>query len=153
MTGEKNVTQAIDPVCGMSVDPETAKHLLDHGNLTYYFCAARCKDKFQGDPKRYLASKQAAVVDGPAVDLTAGKATDPVCGMAVDSPMAKQVFDYQGSTYYFCGPGCKTKFSENPEKPGQHILFLWPGLQDEIQRKPGELFAGWAPGSWLSNYR
>ena len=46
---------AKDPVCGMSVDPATAKHKAEHGNATYYFCSAGCRGKFVADPARFLA--------------------------------------------------------------------------------------------------
>jgi P-type Cu+ transporter len=35
-----------DPVCGMKVDPATAKHHTQHGGRTIYFCSAGCKAKF-----------------------------------------------------------------------------------------------------------
>jgi Cu+-exporting ATPase len=41
-------------------------------------------------------------------------AIDPVCGMTVD-PSSPLRWDYQGSTYFFCSPGCRTKFQANPE--------------------------------------
>ncbi len=40
---------------------------------------------------------------------------DPVCGMNVDPAAAKFHTEYKGETYYFCSPGCKTKFEANPE--------------------------------------
>jgi P-type Cu+ transporter len=43
-----------DPVCGMDVDPETAKHTAEHGGKTYYFCAAGCRKAFEEDAARYL---------------------------------------------------------------------------------------------------
>lgn len=45
------------------------------------------------------------------------KAIDPVCQMEVDtgSPPGGQS-EYQGTSYYFCAPGCKRAFDENPEK-------------------------------------
>src|SRR5215470_6997867 len=46
-----------DPVCGMTVDPHTAKHRLEHGGRTYYFCADRCRAKFAADPGRYLSTE------------------------------------------------------------------------------------------------
>ena len=53
-----------DPVCGMMVDPRTAKHRAEHGGQTYYFCSAGCRTKFEADPKRYLpASTAAAAAD------------------------------------------------------------------------------------------
>ncbi|RTL87732.1 heavy metal translocating P-type ATPase [Ancylobacter aquaticus] len=43
-------------------------------------------------------------------------AKDPVCGMDVDPHTATLKADYRGITYYFCAPGCRTKFIANPEK-------------------------------------
>jgi Cu+-exporting ATPase len=36
--------------------------------------------------------------------------------MIVDPKEAKEKAEYQGRTYYFCAPGCKQAFEENPEK-------------------------------------
>jgi YHS domain-containing protein len=43
-------------------------------------------------------------------------AKDPVCEMDVDEKTAKWKSTYQGKTYYFCAPGCKADFDEDPEK-------------------------------------
>ena len=43
-------------------------------------------------------------------------AKDPVCGMAVDEKTAQHRSDYQGTTYYFCAPGCKRAFEAEPKK-------------------------------------
>ena len=46
---------------------------------------------------------------------------DPVCGMQVDEKSAAATYQYKGTTYYFCAPGCKAAFEKNPEKYlGQH---------------------------------
>jgi P-type Cu+ transporter len=45
---------AKDPVCGMDVDPATAKHKAEHAGDTYYFCSAGCKKAFENDPARFL---------------------------------------------------------------------------------------------------
>ncbi len=42
-------------------------------------------------------------------------AKDPVCGMDVKESGAEWTSVYEGKTYYFCSPGCKKKFDENPE--------------------------------------
>ena len=47
---------AKDPVCGMTVDPATAKHRAEHAGHTYYFCCAGCRAKFEADPAKYLAA-------------------------------------------------------------------------------------------------
>jgi len=43
---------ARDPVCGMSVDPATSKHRVEHGGATYHFCCAGCAAKFSADPAK-----------------------------------------------------------------------------------------------------
>ena len=51
--------KAIDPVCGMKVDPHTAKHRASHEGRPYYFCSAGCKTKFEANPGQYLAKEAA----------------------------------------------------------------------------------------------
>ena len=43
-------------------------------------------------------------------------AMDPVCHMEVDEKTAQWTSEYEGLTYYFCAPGCKTSFDKDPEK-------------------------------------
>ncbi len=43
-------------------------------------------------------------------------AKDPVCGMEVDEKSAPAKSEYMGKTYYFCAPGCKKAFDDNPAK-------------------------------------
>jgi len=42
-------------------------------------------------------------------------AKDPVCGMDVNPEKAATAV-YEGTTYYFCAPGCRKAFGENPTK-------------------------------------
>ena len=41
-------------------------------------------------------------------------AVDPVCKMEVDEDTAGWKSEHLGRTYYFCAPGCKVMFDENP---------------------------------------
>ena len=43
-------------------------------------------------------------------------AKDLVCGMDIDEKEAAATSTHKGKTYYFCAPGCKKTFDENPEK-------------------------------------
>ena len=47
---------AKDPVCGMNVDPATAKHSAEFADRTYYFCCAGCREKFLAEPTRYVGA-------------------------------------------------------------------------------------------------
>jgi xanthine dehydrogenase accessory factor len=49
-------TEAIDPVCGMTVQIAPARYTTEHGGQTYYFCAAGCKRSFEKDPEKYLVT-------------------------------------------------------------------------------------------------
>lgn len=55
MTREDHtMSKAIDPVCGMEVETETAQHMTEHDGKTYFFCARGCKLDFEEEPDRYL---------------------------------------------------------------------------------------------------
>jgi YHS domain-containing protein len=45
---------AIDPVCGMEVDTETATLSSEYEGTVYYFCGKGCKLDFDEDPEKYL---------------------------------------------------------------------------------------------------
>jgi xanthine dehydrogenase accessory factor len=46
--------EAIDPVCGMTVDVATARYATVHDGRTYYFCSAGCLGRFTADPAAFL---------------------------------------------------------------------------------------------------
>jgi xanthine dehydrogenase accessory factor len=53
--GTAAITAAVDPVCGMDVDPATARHTAEVGGQMYYFCCASCRASFLADPQPYLS--------------------------------------------------------------------------------------------------
>lgn len=120
-----------DPVCGMNVDPATAKYSTEHAGQSYYFCSAGCKAKFDADPEHYLA--------GPSSSSIGNKEKDPVCGMDVDPATAKHRVLHDRKTYYFCCAGCKTKFEADPERylhPEKHAATAAPVSKDAIYTCP-----------------
>jgi YHS domain-containing protein/copper chaperone CopZ len=54
-TRQKASKVGIDPVCGMEVDPETARYKATLGSETYSFCAEGCKTAFEQEPELYIA--------------------------------------------------------------------------------------------------
>ncbi len=46
-----------DPVCGMTVDPGSAKHSAEYRGHTYYFCGQGCKTKFAANPVSFLGAQ------------------------------------------------------------------------------------------------
>lgn len=96
--------EAVDPVCGMTVQIAGAEHRTQHNGQTYYFCCAGCQTAFEKEPEKYLA-----------VSPPAGETVDPVCGMTVDIASAKYMSEHEGQLYYFCAPGCKMAFDKAPQ--------------------------------------
>jgi len=84
---------AIDPVCGMTVDIPTAKHITTHDGAHHYFCSAGCKTKFEADPDQYLGERPEPEPVAPGTIYTCpmhpeieqiGPGTCPICGMALE---------------------------------------------------------------------
>ncbi len=85
---------AIDPVCGMSVDPHTAQHKAEHHGRTFYFCAAGCRTKFLANPQKYLepgSAEEEPVPEGTEYTCPMhpeirqiGPGSCPICGMALE---------------------------------------------------------------------
>ena len=85
---------AIDPVCGMRVNPLTTAHRLENTGQSFYFCSAGCKTKFALDPPRYLNKSEvpvAPIVPGAIYTCPMhpeirqeGPGACPICGMALE---------------------------------------------------------------------
>ena len=93
---------AKDPVCGMSVDPATAKHSAEFEGETFHFCCGGCRDKFRAAPAAYRDGNPPPTADVPEGTLYTcpmdpeivqeGPGTCPICGMALE-PMGIPDFD------------------------------------------------------------
>jgi xanthine dehydrogenase accessory factor len=57
-----------------------------------------------------------AAPDSSPSHVSPGTAIDLVCGMTVTADQSSRPFTYQGTTYYFCAPGCRAAFEKDPEK-------------------------------------
>jgi Cu+-exporting ATPase len=58
-TDKSEAQRAVDPVCGMKVDPAAAKFKTSFGGREYFFCCAACLAKFQANPEKVLSSPPA----------------------------------------------------------------------------------------------
>lgn len=105
----------IDPVCGMSVNPEHAAATAEHDGQTYFFCAAGCRKAFLADPGRYVHPDAGHETHSHVhqEDPTVGR-VDPVCGMSVDPDHAAASAEHDGQIYYFCAPTCHRAFLADP---------------------------------------
>src|SRR5438876_4403537 len=68
-----------DLVCGMSVDPAKAAGKVQYGGKTYYFCSARCAERFSEEPEKFLAVPgTAGMHKNHAADAPAGSAAPSI---------------------------------------------------------------------------
>jgi Cu+-exporting ATPase len=84
---------AVDPVCGMTVDPAKTPHHAEHAGRAYHFCSAHCLERFVAEPARWLEPKPAAA-DAPAATVYTcpmhpqvrqdHPGACPICGMALE---------------------------------------------------------------------
>ena len=104
--------EAVDPICGMTVDIATAQYSTTANGSMYYFCCSGCKERFD----RQIENEKASTAQQEA-----SSAIDPICGMTVDIATAQYSTTANGSMYYFCCSGCKERFDqqiENERKDG-----------------------------------
>jgi len=121
----------LDPVCGMTIDPDHAQGHSTYQGQDYYFCSQSCKQRFDVEPMKYTQQKGIGGGDQPglptvgqttsccgqhdaAVQASANETVDPVCGMTVDPAKAKGHVKYQGNDYYFCSEHCLKRFNAAP---------------------------------------
>ena len=106
---------AIDPVCHMRVDPESAAGSFEFEGQTYYFCARHCLHKFTQNPRQFLQPAPTPIGIQPvsitrAKDKTpftcpmhpevenTGPGSCPKCGMALEPA----IYTPQSQTKYTC---------------------------------------------------
>jgi len=57
---------SVDPVCGMTVNPESAAGSYEYKGQTYSFCSAHCLNKFRQDPESFLKESTETAIELPA---------------------------------------------------------------------------------------
>lgn len=111
---------AIDPVCGMTVDPAQAAASHVHEGQTYHFCHPGCKQRFQADPAKYL-NKTAVPV--PA---------KPQAGVEYTCPMHPEVVSDRPGSCPKCGMALEPRTLSAEEGPNPELVDMtrrfWVGL-------------------------
>jgi Cu+-exporting ATPase len=117
---------ARDPVCGMSVDPATAKHKAEHAGATYYFCSAGCRGKFVADPGRFLAEPAHAPA-GAAHNHAHGAAALPRTnftpgGTIYTCPMHPQIRQDHPGSCPICGMALEPEMPTEATGPSAELV-------------------------------
>ncbi|MFH0931838.1 MAG: YHS domain-containing protein [Candidatus Zixiibacteriota bacterium] len=103
-------------MCKMKMKVAKNTPAVDYAGETYYFCSSGEKKLFSKDPEMYLATEKSAKEE---LTYTEHKITEEEIGKQTVCPVMKRSFtvskdtpaiEFQGTTYYFCCPGCIGKF-------------------------------------------
>src|SRR5271165_757513 len=120
-----------DPVCGMNVNPATAKHVHEHAGKTYYFCCAGCVEKFKANPQGYLnppAPKSSGLV---TLGMPAPKpaAAAQMLGVTISrAPQADTKPEVQGPRF---------EVESRKPKSASPISYVCPMCPEVRESKPG----------------
>jgi len=137
-TPEKITLPAKDPVCGMTVDPASAKHKLEYAGKTCYFCCAGCLEKFKADPAKYLnrpasAMIQIALAWGPVQIKMGSAAKSGSAAPGYVCPMCPEVHASKP------GPCPKCGMALEPEMPlaATRVEYTCPMHPEIVRPGPG----------------
>jgi Cu+-exporting ATPase len=130
--------KAIDPVCGMTVDPARAKGgSWEYQGRRYYFCNPRCNDKFRAEPERYLSAEVPGTASPRAVPPpAAARAAQPHGGLAAihTCPMHPEVRQQGPGACPDCGMALEP---ETLGLPLAHIQYVCPMHPEVVRETPG----------------
>ena len=154
---------AVDPVCGMKVNPATARFTSQHGGKQYFFCCAGCLDKFRANPEKILSAPKpmgsGLVMPGmPTATPASGKPaalghSNVAAGAAAShsGPSAAHVAAGRDARSYICpmcpevrqvGPGPCPKCGmaldpESPAQPATKTEYTCPMHPEIVRTEPG----------------
>jgi Cu+-exporting ATPase len=153
-----------DPVCGMTVDPAAAEHHAEHAGRSYFFCSARCRERFVVQPARFLAAPRLAAPEpGQALwtcpmhpqIVREAPGPCPICGMALEpltasggesqNPELRDMMRRFWVCVAFSAPLLAIVMAEHFDRPALNAL-LPPRLAVWVQLilgTPAVLWGGW----------
>jgi Cu+-exporting ATPase len=108
-----------DPVCKMSVDPQTAKYSSQHVDKTWYFCSSGCQSKFDNNPEKFLNEEN--------------EQTEPVAaGTMFTCPMHPEVRQQVPGECPICGMSLEPEEVSLDDGPSEELADMtrrfWIGL-------------------------
>ncbi len=133
---------ALDPVCGMTVNPATAAGSFAHDGETYFFCSPHCVDAFRRDPARFLSGTGVAPV-GHVQDARATiepRHHQPVpqpiqiARRKFTCPMHPEVHQSAPAACPKCGMGLEPL---SPHMPATRIDYTCPMHPEIVRDQPG----------------
>jgi Cu+-exporting ATPase len=140
---------AIDPVCGMTVDPVRTAGRVEHDGATYYFCSSGCMMKFSADPKKYLAGQREPMAQAAVLTIAGSKkhpaprtqhpaqhqapgTQHPAPGVEYTCPMHPEVVSDRPGACPKCGMALEPRVADLSDAPNPELVDMtrrfWIGV-------------------------
>jgi Cu+-exporting ATPase len=105
--------KALDPVCGMTVNPSAASGTHIHEGETYYFCSTHCVARFKADPDRYLtgdgSTESCCSHDSPGLVPIAARVKTAANDVEYTCPMHPEILQMGPGSCPLCGMALEPK--------------------------------------------
>ncbi len=121
----------IDPVCGMTVTPESAAGSFAYEGQTYYFCNPHCLQKFRDDPERFLNPEPTPLVQPVTIGRATKKSGSPA---EYTCPMHPEVQQANSGSCPKCGMALERN---GPISKHSQVEYTCPMHPEVIRDEPG----------------
>ena len=119
-----------DPVCGMDVDPLTAKWSHEHEGESYYFCNRSCLERFRSEPARFIERRESAPI--PSVRCATQKVAES--GDEYRCPMHPEVRNAGPGSCPKCGIALE---AVTPKASATKTQYTCPMHPEIVRDEPG----------------
>jgi Cu+-exporting ATPase len=130
-TGE---AQAVDPVCGMTVKPNSAAGSYEYHGQTYYFCSTHCLHRFRDDPQKFLNKPTNPKALQPVAILRESKPAARSVAQTYTCPMHPEVREDKPGSCPKCGMALEPV---TVTAPLQKIEYTCPMHPEIVRDAPG----------------
>jgi Cu+-exporting ATPase len=131
--GDEVATKAVDPVCGMTVDPSEAAGSYEYSGQIYYFCSTNCLYRFQKDPERFLQKREPIVLQPVGIQRGPKTAITPVAE-TYTCPMHPEVSQDKAGSCPKCGMALEPAIVAGPSEKVEYTCPMHPQI---IRDGPG----------------
>ncbi|MBA3357050.1 MAG: heavy metal translocating P-type ATPase, partial [Pyrinomonadaceae bacterium] len=125
---------AVDPVCGMTVDPNAAAGSYEHAGKAYYFCSKQCLHKFVDDPERFLNKVAEPMASQPVGIQREPKPASAPVAQTYTCPMHPEVRQDKPGSCPKCGMALEPVAVTAPQHKTEYTCPMHPQI---VRDAPG----------------
>src|SRR5262245_10464833 len=126
---------AKDPVCGMTVDPQTARWKHSYNGEIVFFCSVQCLEKFRAEPARYLAhAREPHLAHPSAPPAKTNPSHKPAPETAYSCPMHPEIRQLGPGSCPKCGMALEPVSAPSPTEKTEYTCPMHPEI---VRSEPG----------------